>query len=87
MSLTLDLPQELESALSAEVAQFSLSVSEYALRILSTRRVVEDTPKTGAELVAYWQNAGLIGTRSDIPDSQKHARKIRNKAEKRIRAS
>ncbi len=85
MSLTLDLPQELESTLSSEAAQFGLSVSEYALRLLSTRRVVEDTPKTGAELVAYWQNAGLIGTRSDIPDSQKHARKIRNKAERRIR--
>ncbi|MBI1923711.1 hypothetical protein HYR99_05620 [Candidatus Poribacteria bacterium] len=85
-SITLDLPQELESELSTEAAHFGLSVSEYALRILSTRQVVGNTPKTGVELVAYWQNAGLIGTRSDIPDSQKHAGKTHNKAERRIRA-
>jgi hypothetical protein len=42
-------------------------------------------PKTGSELVAYWQSEGLIGTRTDITDSQRHARQLRRQAEKRAR--
>jgi hypothetical protein len=42
----------------------------------------QNTPKTGAELVAYWQSEGLIGTRPDIADSQAYARGIRRQAEK-----
>jgi predicted DNA-binding antitoxin AbrB/MazE fold protein len=38
---------------------------------------------TGAELVAYWQQAGLVGTRTEIRDSQQHAREIRADAERR----
>ena len=43
----------------------------------------ESAPKNGAELVAYWQTEGVIGSRSDIENSQEHARKIRRKAETR----
>ena len=39
---------------------------------------------TGADLVAYWEREGLIGTRPDIKDSLEHARAIRRKAERRI---
>ncbi|HJT32514.1 MAG TPA: hypothetical protein VJ783_10760 [Pirellulales bacterium] len=35
MTLTLELPSELESELAAEAAQFGLSLPEYALRLLS----------------------------------------------------
>jgi len=83
MSITLDLPQELEDELSAEAAQLGLSLPDYVLRILSTGLIVGKRPKTGAELVDYWQNEGLIGTRPDIPDSQAHARSIRERAERR----
>jgi hypothetical protein len=31
--------------------------------------VISDKPKTGAELVAYWQREGLIGSRPEIDDS------------------
>lgn len=41
---------------------------------------------TGADLVAYWEREGLIGTRPDITDSHKHARAIRRKAERRNRS-
>ncbi len=41
---------------------------------------------TGADLVAYWEREGLIGTRPDIKDSLEHARAIRRKAERRTRA-
>lgn len=42
-------------------------------------------PGNGAELVAYWQNAGLLGTRPDIKDSAAHARSLRKQAENRER--
>jgi hypothetical protein len=78
MSITFDLPQELESELATEATQMGLSLAEYVLRLLSTRSLVRPLPTTGAELVAYWQREGVIGTRPDITDSQAHARQRRN---------
>ncbi len=86
MSITLDLPQELVSKLSAEAARLGLSLSEYVVHVLSTGRLAEQRLKTGEELVAYWQGEDVIGTRLDIADSQKRARKIRQKAERRTRS-
>ena len=85
MSVMLDLPQELESELATEATQLGLSLSEYVLRLLSTRSLMGPMPTTGAELITYWQREGLIGTRPDIIDSQVHARQLRHKAERRIR--
>jgi hypothetical protein len=85
MSITLDLPQELESALATEATQLGLSLTEYVLRLLSTRSLVGQPPTTGAELVAHWQREGVIGVRPEITDSQAHARQIRHQAEKRLR--
>lgn len=85
MTITLDLPQELERELSAEAARQGVPLSEYALRLLATGRPARPMPKTGAELVSYWQSEGLIGTRSDIADSQIHARVLREQAERRGR--
>jgi len=85
MSVTLDLPEELEYELSAEANQLGLSLPEYILRVLSTGLAIGKTPKTGAELVEYWQSEGLIGARPDIIDSQAHARQIREQAERRTR--
>jgi plasmid stability protein len=86
MSITLDLPEELENELSVEAAQAGLSLEEYALRVLSTGLIVGKRPQTGAELVEYWQNEGLIGARPDIIDSQAHSRQVRERAERRTRA-
>lgn len=83
MSITLDLPQELESELATEATQLGLSLAEYVLRLLSTRSLAGSVPTTGAELVAYWQREGVVGTRPDIIDSQTHARQIRQQAERR----
>jgi hypothetical protein len=85
MSITLDLPQELESELATEASQLGLSFTEYVLRLLATRSLVGQLPTTGAELVAYWQHEGVIGTRPEITDSQMHARQIRHQAEQRLR--
>jgi hypothetical protein len=84
MTLTLELPEALEAELTAEAARQGLSLSEYALQLLrAAHRPAGAAPQTGAELVAYWQAAGLIGTRSDIADSQEYARKLRAEAERR----
>lgn len=86
MSITLDLPTELENELCTEASQLNLPLSEYILRILSTRQVLGSLPKTGAELVAYWQSEGVINSRPDITDSQEYARKLRHEAETRVRS-
>lgn len=83
MTLTLELPTELETDLLDEAAALGLSLPEYTLRLLLARPVLKAAPQTGAELVAYWQNAGVIGMRHDIDDSQQHARKLRARAERR----
>ena len=86
MSIRIDLPPELESELFTEALRLNLPLSDYILRVLSTRQVLSNLPKTGAELVAYWQTEGVINSRSDIADSQVHARKLRREAETRTQA-
>lgn len=81
MTITLDLPPELEAELSREAAQIKLSLSEYILHLLSVRQVFTHPPKTGAELIAYWQSAGVINSRPDIRNSQKYARQLRSDLE------
>jgi hypothetical protein len=85
MSIRLDLPPVLESELSTEASRLSLPLPEYILRILSTRQILSNPPKTGAELVAYWQSEGVINSRSEITDSQIHARNLRRETEMRSR--
>lgn len=85
MTITIQLPPDLENELSAEAAKLGLPLPEYALRILLTRQVGKDLPKTGEELVDYWRKEGLIGTRPEIADSQEHARQLREQAEHRKR--
>ena len=82
MSIVLDLPPELESDLTAEATRLGISLSEYALRLLTAGRVLDHKPTTGAELVAYWQSAGLGGMRPDIIDAAGHASTLREQAEK-----
>ncbi|MEH1967958.1 hypothetical protein [Nostoc sp.] len=81
MSINLDLPPELENQLFTEASRLNLPLSEYILRILSVRQVLANPPKTGAELVAYWQSEGVINSRPDITDSQAYARKLRHEAQ------
>jgi hypothetical protein len=85
MTIYFDLPLELETELSNEALQLNLPLSEYILHLLSTRKVSGNLPKTGAELVAYWQNAGVIHSRPEIVDSQVYARQLRRDAETRDR--
>lgn len=86
MNITLEIPSELERELAIEAFQLKLPLSEYILRVLSFRPFLQNSPKTGVELVAYWESVGVVGSRSDITDSVEHARESRNQAENRERA-
>ena len=86
MNITLELPSELEKELSVEASQLKLPLAEYILRVLSFRPFLHNPPKTGLELVAYWESIGVINSRPDITDSQEYARQLRHEAETRKRA-
>lgn len=88
MTLTIELPQELERELADEAERLGLPLSEYALRLLTGRRAesADEAPRSGAELVAFWRSEGVIGARPEIADAQAHARRIRQTAERRLRA-
>lgn len=77
MNISLDLPSELENELSTEASHLKLPLAEYILRVLSFRPFLQNPPKTGLELIAYWESVGVISSRPDITDSQEHARKLR----------
>jgi hypothetical protein len=80
MSLILELPPELESELAARAARLQLPLAKYAMRVLAGG-VAIPKPRSGAELLSYWKNEGLIGTRADIADAPEHARALRREAE------
>lgn len=83
MTITLDLPGELANTLTADAARLGLSLSEYAARLLTQKAGVPSMASTGADLVAYWQEAGVIGSRPDITDPDAYARELRTEAENR----
>lgn len=89
MTLTIDLPKDLERELAAEAAQLGLPLGEYAVRVLAGNRIgaaaAVGVPQTGAELVAFWEQANVIGSRTDIQDPAAHARELRGQAENRAR--
>ena len=86
MPLELDLPPDLEAELAAEAAQLRFPLAEYSARVLAVGRPPNPRPRNGAALVAYWEAQGLIGTRPDVTDPERHARSLREKAEKRERS-
>jgi hypothetical protein len=110
MTLTLDLPPDLEARLTSEAARRGLSPADYLLELVRSATPEAPSPKpsvdsdetgdllfdpwpedeprptTPAEVVAYWERHGLLGTRPDIKDSLEHARELRRKAERRDRS-
>ena len=97
MTFTLEITPEQERQLETEAHRRNMDAADYAKTLLFGERLPTVSEEemlplsgplppvngTGADLVAYWEREGLIGTRPDIKDSQKHAREIRRKAESR----
>lgn len=85
MSITLDIPEGLASELATEAQRLGLPLSDYVVTLLATGRTAGSLPKTGAELVAFWREQGIVGSRPEIADSQVHACEVRRQAEQRVR--
>lgn len=99
MTLMLELTPEQEKHLEAEARRRNMDATSYAKTVLFEDAIAQESEElalppagplppengTGADLVAYWEREGLIGTRPDIKDGLEHARAIRLKAERRIR--
>lgn len=84
MSLSIDVPHDLERELSAAAAREGVDPREFALRALRAA-IHSEAVRTGKDLVAFWEAENLVGSRPDIQDSQQHARAIRDAAEQQRR--
>lgn len=83
MPQTVELPDDLASALSEEARRMGMSLPDYAVRLLTAARPTVTPVRTGVDLVAFWRSEGLIGTRPEIADSSAHARRLREQAQRR----
>lgn len=83
MAISLDIPSELEDELSTEAYQLKLPLAEYILRVLEFRPFLQNSPRKGVDLVAYWESVGIVGSRPEITNSQEYARRLRDKANHR----
>jgi hypothetical protein len=83
MSVVLQLPPELEAKLTAEASQAGISLADYLIRVLANCGPKASNISPGAKVVEHWHDAGVIGTRTDIDNSQQHARNLRERAERR----
>jgi len=99
VTLILELTPEQEQQLEVEARRRNLDTTIYAITLLFEKEAAEHdldqalppvgplppVNGSGADLVAYWEREGLIGTRPEIKDGLEHARAIRRTAERRVR--
>jgi hypothetical protein len=85
MTLTIPLSDDLERELSAEAGRLGLTLQDYALRLLEAQAPARALPRSGAELVAFWDATGVIGSAPAGVDAPGLAREIRVRAERRRR--
>jgi hypothetical protein len=84
MPQTVELPDDLANALNDEASRLGLSLPDYTARMLISARPVAASIHDGAELVAFWQAEGVIGSRNELADSQSEARQLRDQAQHRF---
>ncbi len=83
MPQTVELPDDLADALGHEAARLGMSMPDYAVRVLASSCPSVAAIHDGADLVNFWRSEGLVGSRSDITDSQAQARQLREQAQQR----
>jgi hypothetical protein len=83
MPQTVELPDDLADALAHEATRLGMSLPDYAVRVLASACPASTTIRDGADLVNFWRSEGLVGSRSDISDSQAQARQLREQAQRR----
>ena len=87
MTLILEIPEELEVSLTAKAEDLGLPLPEFALSLLGVRGgpMSADEVKSGADLVRYRREHGLIGTLPLDTDPVALSRSIREQAQTRSR--
>ncbi len=83
MSRTVELPDDLADALTDEATRLGMSLPDYAIHLLTSARPSSASVRNGTDLVAFWRAEGVVGCRPEIPDSQVHARELRDQARRR----
>lgn len=84
MTITLNLPPDVEARLSDEAADAGMTVEEYALSRLAGP-FSDSKPQTGAELAAALQALPIPSCFADSSiDSVELARELRKQAETRV---
>jgi hypothetical protein len=85
--LTVDQKLELIGLLWDSIPAEAMPMPEWHKQEIERRLAADPlpnpTPRTGAEVVAYWEREGLLGTRTDVTDPGEHARALRESAQKR----
>lgn len=86
MAMTLELPADIEQAISLEAQRRGTTPEEQALetlRLAYASAPAQDYPKTGAELLAIMHRDNLfVPRREGDPDSPERARQIREEAQR-----
>jgi hypothetical protein len=87
MTLTVEMPADLEQRLQAEAARRGLTLGDFALQLLEESAPAAQPLTKGAQVIAQWEREGVLGIwgdREDIGDSSEYARKLRRRAESRL---
>jgi hypothetical protein len=88
MTFTIELTPEETNRLQRAAQARGLDVSALLRRLIAhlPEDAFEDiAPTWGAQVLAEWEREGVIGYRTDIADSQAHARVLRETAQRRER--
>ena len=80
MTLTLELtPKEAQRV--EEAKRRGVDVGALLRHVIGQIPQEVQSPTVGQEILASWQQSGVIGSRPDIIHSQNHARTLREQAE------
>jgi hypothetical protein len=82
MTVVLNLPDELEQQLQTKATELGLAIPEYILSLLQ-QQTQPTNIQTGAQLVDYWEQQGLIGTRTDLSNVTEYADELRARSQNR----
>ena len=84
--MTITLTPEIERALAARATRAGMTPELLVLRDLHElyleREQRDETPRTGADLLALWEQEGAFLAREDLPDSPALAHQIREQSQK-----
>ena len=81
MTITLDLPKELEARLEEEAASARITKEVLAAQLIAMA-LPPDSFKNGAEAVDYWTQIGFVGMWADREDMKNSTAWVRQQRDK-----